>query len=103
MEEAEYILQYGKMNNYSTFSSYNLSWEINLQKNEKAGYLFKDNRKIDVTYNSYSDCIKTSLDKILSNLKSILYVLDRQMDDDSLDKENDTLNKVKVKSKTWNV
>lgn len=90
MEEAEYILQYGKMNNYSTFSSYNLSWEINLQKNEKAGYLFKDNRKIDVTYNSYSDCIKTSLDKILSNLKSILYVLDRQMDDDSLDKENDT-------------
>lgn len=32
MEEAEYILEYGRANNYSTFSNYNLSWEINLQK-----------------------------------------------------------------------
>ena len=45
---------------------------------------------INVTYSNYSDCIKTSLDKILANLKSILYILDRHMDDDSLDKENDT-------------
>ena len=89
MEETEYILQYGKMNNYNNFSNYNLSWEINLQKDEKAGYIYKDHRKIDVTYNNYGDCIKTSLDKILNNLKSILYILDRQMDDDSLDKENE--------------
>lgn len=33
---------------------------------------------------------KNSLDKILANLKSILYILDRHMDDDSIDKENDT-------------
>lgn len=90
IEEAEYILEYGKMNNYSNFSNYNLSWEINLQSEEKAGSLYKDKRIIDVSYKKYGDCIKTSLDKILSNLKSILYVLDRQMDDDNLDKENDT-------------
>ena len=90
IEEAEYILQYGKMNNYSTFSNYNLRWEINLQKNEKAGSVYKDKRRIDITYSNYSDCIKTSLDKILANLKSILYILDRHMDDDSIDKENDT-------------
>lgn len=90
IEEAEYILEYGKMNNYSSFSNYNLSWEINLQNEEKAGSLYKDKRIIDVSYKKYSDCIKTSLDKILSNLKSILYILDRQMDDDNLDKENDT-------------
>ena len=90
MEEAEYILEYGRANNYSTFSNYNLSWEINLQKDEKAGSIYKDNRKIDMTYSNYGDCIKTSLDKILANIKSILYILDRQMDDESLDKENDT-------------
>ncbi len=90
IEEAEYILEYGKMNNYSTFSKYNLSWEINLQSEEKAGSLYKDKRLVDITYRKYGDCIKTSLDKILSNLKSILYILDRQMDDDNLDKENDT-------------
>lgn len=90
IEEAEYILEYGKMNNYSSFSNYNLSWEINLQSEEKAGSLYKDKRTIDVTYKKYGDCIKTSLDRILANLKSILYILDRQMDDDNLDKENDT-------------
>ena len=90
IEEAQYILDYGKMNNYSNFSNYNLSWEINLQNTEKAGSLYKDKRMVDVTYEKYGDCIKTSLDKILSNLKSILYILDRQMDDDNLDKENDT-------------
>ncbi len=99
IEEAEYILEYGKMNNYSKFSNYNLSWEINLQSEEKAGSLYKDKRIIDVSYKKYGDCIKTSLDKILSNLKSILYILDRQMDDDNLDKENDTykLGESKVK------
>lgn len=90
IEEAEYILEYGRMNNYSSFSNYNLSWEINLQRNEKAGSLYKDRRIVDVTYEKYGDCIKTSLDKILANLKSILYILDRQMDDDNIDKENDT-------------
>ena len=34
IEEAEYILEYGRQNNYSTISNYNLSWEINLQKND---------------------------------------------------------------------
>ena len=90
IEEAEYILEYGRRNNYSTFSNYNLSWEINLQKNEKAGSVYKDRRMIDVTYGKYGECIKNSLDKILANLKSILYILDRHMDDDSIDKENDT-------------
>lgn len=90
IEEAEYILEYGRRNNYSTFSNYNLSWEINLQKNEKAGSVYKDKRMIDVTYGKYGECIKSSLDKILANLKSILYILDRHMDDDSIDKENDT-------------
>ena len=90
IEEAEYILEYGRQNNYSTISNYNLSWEINLQKNEKACSLYKDKRMIDVTYDKYGECIKNSLDKILANLKSILYILDRHMDDDSIDKENDT-------------
>ena len=90
IEEAEYILEYGRQNNYSTISNYNLSWEINLQKNEKAGSVYKDRRMIDVTYGKYGECIKNSLDKILANLKSILYILDRHMDDDSIDKENDT-------------
>lgn len=90
IEEAEYILEYGKINNYSSFSNYNLSWELNLQSEERAGSLYRDSRMIDVTYKKYGDCIRTSLDKILSNLKSILYVLDRQMDDENLDKENDT-------------
>ena len=90
IEEAEYILEYGRQNNYSTISNYNLSWEINLQKNEKAGSVYKDKRMIDVTYDKYGECIKNSLDKILANLKSILYILDRHMDDDSIDKENDT-------------
>ena len=90
IEEAEYILEYGRQNNYSTISNYNLSWEINLQKNEKACSVYKDKRMIDVTYDKYGECIKNSLDKILANLKSILYILDRHMDDDSIDKENDT-------------
>lgn len=90
IEQCEDILEYGRINNYSGFSNYNLSWEINLQSDEKAGSLYKDKRMIDVTYKKYSDCIRISLDKILSNLRSILRILDRQMDDDSLDKENDT-------------
>lgn len=90
IEEAAYILDYGIKNDYSLLSNYDLSWEINLQSNEKAGSIFRDKRFIDINYKSYGDCIKNSLDKILSNLKSILYILDRQMDDDNLDKENET-------------
>ncbi|MEG0856998.1 MAG: helicase C-terminal domain-containing protein [Terrisporobacter sp.] len=99
VEEMDYILMYGQHNNYSTLSNYNLNWEINLQCDEKAGSIFKDKRMVDVTYRPYGDCIKTSLDKILKNLKSIAYILDRQMDDDNLNKEDDTYkygaNKVK--------
>ena len=99
MEEANYILQYGQENNYSTLSNYDLSWEINLQKDEKAGYIFRDRRIIDITYKKYGDCIKNSLDKILSNLKSILYILDRHMDDDNIDKENETFKQGESKVK----
>ena len=55
IEEAEYILEYGRQNNYSTISNYNLSWEINLQKNEKACSVYKDKRMIDVTYDKYGE------------------------------------------------
>ena len=99
LEEMDYILDYGQHNNYSSLSNYNLNWEINLQNNEKAGSVFKDKRIIDITYRAYGDCIKNSLDKILKNLKTISYILDRQMDDDNFDKENDNYkygsNKVK--------
>lgn len=90
IEEATYILDYASKNDYSSLSNYDLSWEINLQSDEKAGSIFRDKRFIDIKYRPYGDCIKNSLDKILSNLKSILYILDRHMDDDNLDKENET-------------
>lgn len=90
LEEMEYILQFGENNNYSVLSSYNLNWELNLQADEKAGSIYKDRRMVDISYRSYGDCIKNSLDKILRNLKSIAYILDRQIDDDNLNKEDDT-------------
>ena len=99
LDEMDYILSYGEHNNYSALSNYNLNWEINLQADEKAGSIFRDKRIIDITYRPYGDCIKNSLDKILKNMKTIHYILDRQMDDDSFDKEDDTYkygaNKVK--------
>lgn len=88
VEEMNSILDYGKFN-YNNVSEYNLSWELNLQKNEILGKLIKNNVWTEITYENYTENIKLSCDNIIKNLTSILFLIGRYMDDDSLDKESE--------------
>ncbi|WP_042273045.1 helicase C-terminal domain-containing protein [[Clostridium] dakarense] len=87
VEEMSSILAFGINSGYKDLSKYNLRWELNLQENEVAGKVKSENNYIDVKYNLYSDKIKNSCESIIRNLVSILVVIDRNLDEDSIDKE----------------
>lgn len=88
-EEINSILKFGEESNYKNITPYNLRWEINLQENDIAGRIKLNQEYISVTYKNYTDKIKNSFEKIIRNLTSILVIIDRNMEDDSCDKESD--------------
>lgn len=87
VEEMSSILTFGINSGYKDISKYNLRWELNLQENEVAGKVKSENHYIDIKYNKYSDKIKNSCENIIRNLVSILVLIDRNLDEDSIDKE----------------
>lgn len=89
VEEIQSLLIYGETSEYSNLSMYNLRWELNLQSNEVAGKIKKNGEYASITYNPYSERIKISCETILRNITSILVAIDRNMEDDSCDKESD--------------
>ena len=89
LEELNSILRFGMESDYNYLSKYNLRWEFNLQQNEVLGKIKKEDEYIKLTYLSYSNKIRDSFDKILRNLIAILVIIDRNIDDDSIDKESD--------------
>lgn len=88
-EEMKSILEFGIDSEYKNISKYNLRWELNLQENEIAGKIRKDNGIVDLKYSQYSQKIKMSCESIIRNLVSMLVIIDRNLDDDSIDKESD--------------
>lgn len=99
VDEINSILSFGLKSGYSNISSYNLNWELNLQENELAGKNRMDDQIIQMTYSDYSKKIKMSCEAIIRNLVSILVIIDRNLDDDSIDKESDVYNFGKAKVK----
>lgn len=89
VEEIRSILLFGESSDYNNIGMYNLRWELNLQVNEVVGKIKKDQEYVSLTYNPYSEKIKLSCEAIIRNLISILTMIDRNMDDDSCDKESD--------------
>lgn len=81
IEEMNSILDYGNFSDYGDSLSFNLKWELNLQQEE----LLKEG----LTYKNYSKKIKSSCENIIRNLSSVIFLIDRSMDDDSIDKESD--------------
>ncbi|MGL5692467.1 MAG: helicase C-terminal domain-containing protein, partial [Peptostreptococcaceae bacterium] len=89
VQEIDSIFRFGQESNYKNISPYNLRWEINLQENDIAGKIKLNQDYHTLTYKSYTDKIKSSCESIIRNLTSILIIIDRNMDDDSCDKESD--------------
>lgn len=88
-EKMNEVLKFGLNEGYSSITNYDLNWEINLQQDDEVGTLYKDNEYIKITYKSYTQIIKSNFENILSNIKQILVLFDRNMDDDLIDKESD--------------
>ncbi|MBC5996338.1 exonuclease [Romboutsia ilealis] len=89
VQEIDSLLMYGESSDYKNASMYNLRWELNLQENDVASKVRKDNDYISLTYKAYTDRVKLSCETIIRNLSSMLVIIDRNMDDDSCDKESD--------------
>ncbi|MGL6104755.1 helicase C-terminal domain-containing protein [Romboutsia sp.] len=87
VEEMNSILYFGVNSEYNGISQYGLSWEVNLQQEEIAGTIRLKDKYKTITYNSYSDKIRNSCESIIRNITSILILIDRNIDDDSIDKE----------------
>ncbi|MEF9992042.1 MAG: helicase C-terminal domain-containing protein [Romboutsia sp.] len=81
IEEMTNILEYGNHSEYKNISNYNLKWELNLQQDD---VIYKR-----VTYKNYSEKIKVCCEAIIRNISSILHLIDRNMDDENIDKEAD--------------
>lgn len=88
-EKMQEVLDFGINEGYSLITNYDLNWEINLQVDEKIGTLYRDNEYVHITYKPYSDIIKSCFESILSNIKQILVIFDRNIDDDLIDKESE--------------
>ena len=99
VEEMVSILTFGLNSEYNGLSEYSLSWELNLQGDDTAGSIMRNHQHMDVKYRMYSDKIKNSCDKIIRNLSSILVTIDRNIDEDSIDKEADVYKYGKSKIK----
>lgn len=89
VEEISSLFIFGENSDYKNISNYNLRWELNLQENEVAGSIRKDNDYISLTYKAFTEKVKLSCESIIRNINSILVIIDRNMDDDSCDKESD--------------
>ena len=83
------VLDFGINEGYSLITNYDLNWEINLQKDDKVGTLYRDKEYVDITYKPYSQIIKSNFESILSNIKQILVIFDRNIDEDIVDKESE--------------
>ena len=66
------VLDFGINEGYSLITNYDLNWEINLQKDDKVGTLYRDKEYVDITYKPYSQIIKSNFESILSDIKQIL-------------------------------
>ncbi|MCR8745022.1 helicase C-terminal domain-containing protein [Romboutsia lituseburensis] len=99
VDEINSILSFGLNSEYNNISSYNLNWELNLQENEVAGKNRMDDQIVQITYSDYSKKIKISCETIIRNLVAIILIIDKNLDDDSIDKESDVyiFGKAKVK------
>nr|SUY23587.1 exonuclease [Clostridioides difficile] len=60
-----------------------------MQIDEIVGKLKKDGIDTEISYRAYSEKIKLSCEKIIKNLVSIIIIIYRNIDDDSIDKEAD--------------
>ncbi|HBF4255448.1 helicase C-terminal domain-containing protein [Clostridioides difficile] len=99
IEEIDSILNFGNCNEYNNVSNYNLRWELNLQIDEIVGKLKKDGVDTEISYRAYSEKIKLSCEKIIKNLVSIIIIIYRNIDDDSIDKEADIYKFGKAKTR----
>ncbi|RDY24661.1 exonuclease [Romboutsia maritimum] len=89
LEEINSILFFGQQSDYKGISKYNLKWELNLQQNEIAGQIYKNKEYSKILYDKYTEKIKLSCESMIRNLTSILIIIDKHIDDDSVDKESD--------------
>ncbi|MGL5313142.1 MAG: helicase C-terminal domain-containing protein [Peptostreptococcaceae bacterium] len=89
VEEIVSILTFGLNSEYNGLSDYSLSWELNLQANDIVGTIIKNQQQFNIKYKMYSEKIKNSCDKIIRNLSTILVTIDRNIDEDYIDKEAD--------------
>ncbi len=89
IEEMNSILEHGMISEYNKISNYNLNWELNLQAKEIAGKVRNSKEYLEISYENYSEKIKSSCDNIIRNLVSILVIIDRNIDEDTIDKESD--------------
>lgn len=89
IEEMNSILEYGMISDYSKIVNYNLNWELNLQSKEIAGKIRNYEEYLEISYENYSEKIKNSCENIIRNLISILLIMDRNIDEDTIDKESD--------------
>ena len=98
------VLDFGINEGYSLITNYDLNWEINLQKYDKVGTLYRDKEYVDITYKPYSQIIKSNFESILSNIKQILVIFDRNIDEDIVDKESEIYKRLRRYSDdAWNV
>ncbi|RDY29467.1 exonuclease [Romboutsia weinsteinii] len=89
VEEMNSILDFGNHSDYKDISRYNLRWELNLQSDEVAGSVYRDNQKKEIYYKEYSEKIKASCESIIRNLASTIITIENYIDDDNVDKEED--------------
>ena len=99
VEEIDEVLNFGEKSDYANISDYNLRWELNLQENDIAGKVRRNNDYTTLTYKPYSERIKIACESLIRNLTSILLIIDKHTDDDSCDKESDIFKSGKSKFK----
>lgn len=99
VEEIRSILSFGLNSEYNGLSDYSLSWELNLQADDVAGKVISNSQQIDIKYKMYSEKIKIACDNVIRNISSILVVIDRNIDEDIIDKEADVYKYGKSKIK----
>lgn len=89
VEEMNSILDFGVNSDYNGISQYGLSWEVNLQQNEIIGTIRFNDKCKTIKYDRYSEKIRNSCENMIRNISAILVLIDRNIDDDNIDKETD--------------
>ena len=98
VDEIKSILAFGEQE-YKLSNKYSFKWELNIQSNNTAGKKYTNNRYTEITYEQYTRKIKNSCEAIIKNLAKVLFILDRYINDDSVDKEDDIFKTGKSKVK----